>query len=66
WGYNSAFSYKAVGLSKQLKNASEQNAKYCIIFGDEFKECKIVKKDMATGQQETIPVNEFLENAKKC
>jgi histidyl-tRNA synthetase len=64
-GYNSAFSYKAAGLSKQLKNASEQNAKYCIIFGDEFKECKIVKKDMATGQQKTVPLKDFLGNPEK-
>ncbi len=60
-GFKSAFSYKAAGLSKQLKNASEQNAKFCIIIGDEFKAGNIVVKDMATGQQKTIPVNEFLK-----
>jgi histidyl-tRNA synthetase len=49
-------------LSKQLKNASEQNAKYCVIIGDEFKAGNIVVKDMATGQQKTVPVNDFLEN----
>jgi histidyl-tRNA synthetase len=61
-GFKSAFSYKAAGLSKQLKNASEQNAGFCVIIGDEFKAGNIVVKDMATGQQKTIPVNEFLEN----
>jgi histidyl-tRNA synthetase len=61
-GFKSAFSYKAAGLSKQLKNASEQNARFCVIIGDEFKAGNIVVKDMATGQQKTIPVNEFLEN----
>ena len=65
-GFKSAFSYKAAGLSKQLKNASEQNAKFCVIIGDEFKAGNIVVKDMATGQQQTITVNEFLENSKKC
>jgi histidyl-tRNA synthetase len=61
-GFKSAFSYKAAGLSKQLKNASEQNAKFCVIIGDEFKSGNVVVKDMATGQQKTVPVNEFLEN----
>jgi histidyl-tRNA synthetase len=61
-GFKSAFSYKVAGLSKQLKNASEQNAKYCVIIGDEFKAGNIVVKDMATGQQKTVPVNDFLEN----
>jgi histidyl-tRNA synthetase len=61
-GFKSAFSYKAAGLSKQLKNASEQNAKYCVIIGDEFREGNIVVKDMATGQQKTVSLKEFLEN----
>ncbi len=61
-GFKSAFSYKAAGLSKQLKNASEQNAKFCVIIGDEFKAGNIVVKDMAAGQQKTIPIKEFLEN----
>ena len=64
-GFKSAFSYKAAGLSKQLKNASEQNAKYCIIFGDEFKAGNIVVKDMATGQQKTVPLEDFLGNPEK-
>jgi len=61
-GFKSAFSYKVAGLSKQLKNASEQNAKYCVIIGDEFKAGNIVVKDMATGQQKTVPLNDFLKN----
>lgn len=59
-GFKSAFSYKAAGLSKQLKNASEQNAKYCVIIGDEFKAGNIVVKDMASGNQKTIPLKDFL------
>jgi histidyl-tRNA synthetase len=61
-GFKAAFSYKVAGLSKQLKNASEQNAKYCIIIGDEFKAGNIVVKDMATGQQKIVPLKEFIEN----
>jgi histidyl-tRNA synthetase len=64
-GFKSAFSYKPVSLSKQLKVASEQNAKYCIIIGDEFKAGNVVVKDMSTGQQKTIPLKEFLENPEK-
>jgi histidyl-tRNA synthetase len=64
-GFKSAFSYKAAGLSKQLKNASEQNAKFCVIIGDEFKAGNIVLKDMATGQQKTVPLKDFLGNPDK-
>jgi histidyl-tRNA synthetase len=64
-GFKSAFSYKAAGLSKQLKNASEQNAKFCVIIGDEFKAGNIVVKDMATGQQKTVPLKDFLGNPDK-
>jgi histidyl-tRNA synthetase len=64
-GFKSVFPYKPGSLSKQLKTASEQNAKYCIIIGDEFKAGDIVIKDMSTGQQKTIPLKDFLENPKK-
>ena len=53
------FSYKAGNLSKQLKQASECNAKTCIIIGEEFKNKQLVIKDMATGSQETIEVDKF-------
>ena len=59
-GFKAAFSYKVAGLSKQLKNASEQNAKFCVIIGDEFKAGNIVVKDMATGQQQTVSMEQFL------
>jgi histidyl-tRNA synthetase len=64
-GFKSAFTYKAGGLSKQLKLASEQNAKYCIIIGNEFKAGNIALKNMSTGKQDTIPVKEFLANPGK-
>ena len=64
-GYSANFSYKPLsGLSKQLKEASEQNAKKCIIIGDEFKTGDIVIKDMATGQQQTVNFEEFLASPK--
>ena len=59
-GFRSVFSYKSASLSKQLKTASEQNARFCVIIGDEFKAGNVVVKDMATGQQQTIPIEQFL------
>jgi histidyl-tRNA synthetase len=63
-GFVTNFSYKPVKLSRQLKEASIQNARKCIIIGDEFKENKLVVKDMATGKQELVEVDEFLSNLK--
>ena len=59
-GYAANFSYKPVKLKKQLKDASEQNARKCIIIGDELKDNKLVIKDMTTGRQELIDYDEFL------
>jgi len=58
------FSYKAAKLSKQLKQASEQNAEKCIIIGDEFKNNQLVVKDMATGEQELVDYDEFWSRLK--
>jgi len=58
-GLSANFSYKSAKLSKQLKEASDQNAKKCIIIGEEFKNNELVIKDMATGQQELIKVDKF-------
>jgi histidyl-tRNA synthetase len=59
-GYSTNFSYKTGSLSKQLKEASAQNAKKCIIIGEEeLKENKITIKDMATGEQKLMGSDEF-------
>jgi histidyl-tRNA synthetase len=59
------FSYKPQsGLVKQLKEASTQNAKKCIIIGEEFKENKLVVKDMTTGEQELVDVDKFWARLK--
>jgi histidyl-tRNA synthetase len=63
-GCSAVFSYKSGGLSKQLKEASEQNAKKCIIIGEEYNKRQIVVKDMATGEQEVVDVDEFLSQLK--
>ena len=56
------FSYKAGKLGKQLKEASGQNAEKCVIIGDEFKEKKLVIKDMGSGEQKVVSYEEFLDS----
>jgi len=58
------FSYKPVGLSKQLKQASEQKAKKCIIIGSEVENNQLVVKDMASGEQQLVNADEFLSQLK--
>ena len=58
-GQRAGFSYKSTKLSKQLKEASDQKAKKCVIIGEEFKSNKLVIKDMATGRQELVKVDKF-------
>ncbi len=64
FGFKSTFPYKAASLSKQLKLASEQNARYCIIIGDEYKNGDLVIKDMKTGEQKLVNKDKFLEELK--
>jgi histidyl-tRNA synthetase len=63
-GLSAAFSYESVSLSKQLKEASAQNAKKCIIIGEEFNNNQLVVKDMTTGEQKTIEVDKFFAELK--
>jgi histidyl-tRNA synthetase len=45
-----------------LKEASGQNAERCVIIGDEFKERKLVIKDMGSGEQKVVDYEEFLDS----
>jgi len=54
------FSYKGGNLGKQLKQASSACAKNCIIVGDEYKQGQIAIKDMDTGRQELVKLDNFL------
>ncbi|MFH1371639.1 MAG: histidine--tRNA ligase [Planctomycetota bacterium] len=63
-GLKSVFTYKSASLSKQLKHACEQNARHCIIIGDEFKTGDIAVKDMKTGVQKLVNKDKFLEELK--
>lgn len=60
-GRSANFSYKQGGLSKQLKEAAGQNARKCVIIGQEYKDHReVVVKDMAGGAQETVNLEQFL------
>jgi histidyl-tRNA synthetase len=61
-GFSAAFTYKPkAGLSKQFKEASAQNARKCIIVGQEYIGKKqLAIKDMATGEQELVDYDTFL------
>jgi histidyl-tRNA synthetase len=58
-GQRAGFSYKSAKLSRQLKEASDQKAKKCVIIGEEFKSNKLAIKDMATGVQEEKELEKF-------
>lgn len=59
------FSYKAAGLGKQLKQASVEGAGKCIIIGQELEKNLLAVKNMATGKQKLIGVNEFFAQLQK-
>jgi histidyl-tRNA synthetase len=62
-GHSANFSYRQGGLSKQLKEAAGQNAKKCVIMGQEYRDHKQLSvKDMATGGQELVEIGPFLSH----
>jgi histidyl-tRNA synthetase len=63
-GFSANFSYKSAKLAKQLKQASDSNVEKCIIIGEEFKDNNLVVKDMVSGNQNTINVDEFFAELK--
>ena len=63
-GFSTDFSYKFNNLGKQLKQASELNARRCIIIGEELKNNQLIIKDMTTGEQELMDIDEFLSQLK--
>jgi histidyl-tRNA synthetase len=55
------FSYKPLsGLSKQLKEASAQRARNCVIIGEEFNKNKLTIKDLTSGVQRLVDKDEFM------
>jgi histidyl-tRNA synthetase len=59
-GFSADFSYKFGSLSSQLKQASQRNARKCIIIAEEFKSGRLVVKDMATGEQKLTDLDDLL------
>lgn len=60
-GYSADFSHRSGGLGRQLKEASERRARKCIIIGEEYNSGNLVVKDMASGNQQTIAIDEFFK-----
>ena len=58
-GLAASFSYKNTNLKKQIKQASAQNAKKCVILGQELQENKLVVKDMTGGDQQLVEIDDF-------
>lgn len=64
-GFAADFSYKAVGLKKQLKQASAANSAKCVIVGEEYREKSLfVVKDMKTSDQQLMTKEQIIESAK--
>jgi histidyl-tRNA synthetase len=60
-GHSANFSYRQGGLSKQLKEAAGQNARACVIIGQEYRDKRqVVLKNMASGEQELVDLEQFL------
>ncbi len=63
-GWKTNFSYKAAKLTKQLKEASDQNARRCVIIGSEIESDQLIVKNMATGEQEVVKFGKFLQQCQ--
>ncbi len=59
-GVCAEFSYKSAGLKKQMKQAQMLNARYAVIVGEELAENRLTVKNMETGQQQLVTVDEFI------
>ncbi len=60
-GHSAGFSYRQGGLSKQLKEAAGQNARICVIIGQEYRDKRqVALKNMTTGAQELVETEQFV------
>jgi len=65
-GFGCQFSYKRQSVSKQLAAASARGARRCAILGQETRlQNAVTVKDLTTGQQKQMPLNEFLSDPMK-
>jgi histidyl-tRNA synthetase len=63
-GCSANFSYRNTSLAKQLKQASAQKARECVIVGAELEEGQLAVKDMGTGDQRLVNADEFLSRLR--
>lgn len=60
-GINTALYYESGDMGKQLKYASDRGIRYALIYGaDEKKEGKVVIKDLSSGEQKKILLQELV------
>ena len=55
------FSYKSASLKKQLKQAQTLDARLTVIIGADFSDNRLIVKNMAPGDQQSMPVEEFMK-----
>ncbi len=61
-GFSSAFSYKRIGIGKQLAQAGAQNARFAAIVEPDFVEKQtITLKNLVTGQQSSVTLDELMD-----
>jgi histidyl-tRNA synthetase len=59
-GRSAGFCYRPVALGKQLKQASDQGCRYCIIIDRQVEAGQVILKDMSTGDQRSVTLDERL------
>jgi len=65
-GITTEIDYEERGLSAQMKEADRSGAQWCIILGEqELEKREIIIKDMVTGKQENISLNNYLDRVKE-
>ncbi|MDD4888969.1 MAG: histidine--tRNA ligase, partial [Phycisphaerae bacterium] len=61
-GVAATFSYRRAGVSKQFKQASQANARFAIILGAELASGQVAVKDLASGQQKLVPLDQLIRD----
>ncbi len=64
-GIVAEFGYKRQNLGKQFKTASQRGAKVVVLVGQKYRDQRVVEvKDMQSGQQREVGVDELLADAR--
>lgn len=65
-GLQTITDYEDRGLKAHLREANRNKAQWCIILGEfEMKKNEIILKDMLTGEQKTVSLNNYMEEIKE-